>query len=306
LPVAPVIPALAAVSEISPGAKRAGLPFALIGSIAALVVMGLAVMALMFTAVYRRNFKLRSLPSVSRAERSKSAASTSPISDTGSRTSSKTDGAALTQDNLNADSSPTPSANSDTPDAGVTASIAEKAAPSIARPVPPTEPRTGPKAVYASTRALQFYNAAIAKRRDGNAHAAVELFREAAEMGEPSAMEELGESYHIGDGVSKSDQEALRWFRRAAEAGNSGAMVSMGALYLLGDIVEASDEQAAQWFQKAADRQNPAGMFDLATLYENGQGVPRNVDRARQLYQRSAGLGNIEAQRRLAQLQKQK
>jgi TPR repeat protein len=74
-------------------------------------------------------------------------------------------------------------------------------------------------------------------------------------------------------------------------------------MYFLEDVPGASDEEAARWFQKAADKGNPAGMYDLATMYESGRGVSKNPGTALDLYKRSAGLGNSEAQRRLAELQ---
>lgn len=163
-----------------------------------------------------------------------------------------------------------------------------------------------PKPIPPSIRARELYNAGLAKRRDGRLSEAAALFRQAADLGNASAMAELGESYRVGEGVTQDDGEALRWLRRAADAGSSFGMVCLGAMYFLGEGAEQDDEEAARWFQKAADRENPAALYDLATMYESGRGVPTNVDKAKQLYQRSADLGNSEAQRRLAQLQTRK
>lgn len=161
-------------------------------------------------------------------------------------------------------------------------------------PVPPS----------AAARARQLYEAAVEKRQGGlpGAH---ELYRQAAELGEPRAMLRLGEDYRDGDGgVAKDEKEAVRWFRMAADAGNPPGMVFLGAMYLMGDGVSASDQEAVQWFQKAADAGNPSGMYNLAGMYERGQGVPLSLDKAKELYRKSANLGNTEAQRRLAQLAK--
>jgi len=169
-----------------------------------------------------------------------------------------------------------------------------------AAPVPlPVAP---PKAATASQRAGEYYKTAIAKRNQGEAEQAARLFRQAADLGNADAMEELGEIYRTGDGLPKDGLEALRWFLRAAAAGKSSAMVSVGALYLLGDSVAQSDEEAVRWFQKAADLKNPDGMYDLGTMYESGQGVSMNVDKAKQLYEAAAALGNPEAQHKLVAL----
>jgi serine/threonine protein kinase len=209
---------------------------------------------------------------------------------------------------------PTPlgSPQRDVPSTKPVASRAEKIAPidkydgSIT--APPLEVKPDPKAkpVPASFRAEEFYHAALAKRGEGKPEDAAALLREAADLGDANAMEELGESYRTGEGLSKDGLEATRWFLRAATAGNSSAMVSLGALYLLGDGVPQSDDEAVRWFQRAADLKNSAGLYDLARLYENGAGVSRNLDKAKQLYQESATLGNAEAQRRLTELQSRK
>ncbi len=175
-----------------------------------------------------------------------------------------------------------------------------------------TPPRSTQEAAPAvkvpdSFRAREFYNAALAKRRDGKAEDAAALLRESADLGDTNAMQELGECYRTGDGVPQQGLEAERWFLRAAVAGNSAAMVSLGALYWLGaEDVPQNNDEAAKWFQRAADLNNPAGLYDLARFYEQGRGVPKNLDRAKQLYQQSAALGNAEAQRRLTELQGKK
>ncbi len=193
---------------------------------------------------------------------------------------------------------------------GLPAPIPAAAAPPMMRQVPapgakeraPVSAEVKPKMVPALTRARQLYADAIAKRRVGRLQDAEALFRQAAELGDGSAMAELGESYRSGEGVPQDQSEALRWFHRAADAGSSSGMVALGAMYLLGDGIEASDEDAAQWFQKAAARKNAAGMYDLATMYESGRGVSKDPNKARQLYKESAELGNSEAVKRLAEL----
>ena len=173
--------------------------------------------------------------------------------------------------------------------------------------VPISKPVEQKPKISAAVRAQEFYNAGLAKRRDGKPQDAATLFRQAADLGDTNAMQELGESYANGEGISKDDLEALRWFLRAAGGGNTAAMLSLGGMYLFGsDAVPQSDDEAVRWFQKAADLKNPAGLYDLAGLYEKGQGVPRSIEKARQLYQESAALGNAEAQRRLVALQAQK
>lgn len=159
-----------------------------------------------------------------------------------------------------------------------------------------------------SKRAQQFYRSALEKRAHGKPEEAFALFRQAAALGDANAMEEMAESYSAGEGVPKDGLAALQWFMYAEAAGNSEAMVQLGALYSLGGdpVPDQSDREAVRWYQKAADLKNPAGMYDLGGLYENGQGVARDLEKAQELYREAAALGNLLAQKRLAELETQK
>jgi serine/threonine protein kinase len=263
-----------------PVAKRR-VPLPYLGGIAAVLVLALSVAAVHFRTTLVRSAKPR--PAVSSASlpvaRQPAAIKPSPVGP--------------------ASSSP------------VQAQHAAAPAPAGARdksPQPVVQPVAVPAAkVPDSFRAQEFYNAAMAKRREGKSEDAAALLRQSADLGDTNAMQELGECYRTGDGVPKQGLEAERWFLRASVAGNSAAMVSLGALYWLGDDdVPQDDGEAAKWFQRAADLNNPAGLYDLARFYEQGRSVPKSIDRAKQLYQQSAALGNAEAQRRLTQLQGKK
>ena len=152
------------------------------------------------------------------------------------------------------------------------------------------------------TVAEQLYSTAAENLRTGQTQAALAMFRQAADLGDSRAMQDLGEIFMEGNAVPKDDQEAAKWFRKGADKGNTSAMLYLGGLYRLGNGVEQSDKDAAEWFRKAADAGNPAAMYDLGTLYEDGRGVPRDAALAKQLYQKAAQLGDQEAQKRLNEL----
>jgi serine/threonine protein kinase len=182
--------------------------------------------------------------------------------------------------------------------------------PSPAPPIdiPPSEPvnsppNNTPPSLDKSARARQIYAEAVKYRNAKQQVKAIDLFRQAANLGEIRAMVELGETLmNDSDGAAADYPEALRWLRKAAEAGNSAGMVDLGGMYLLGNGVEEDFETAARWFEKGAAAGNPAAMYDLGAMYENGQGIVEDHDRAKQLFSKAAGLGNAEAKRRLAEL----
>jgi hypothetical protein len=153
----------------------------------------------------------------------------------------------------------------------------------------------------AADRARQLYEAAVVKRRSGRTGEALGLLRQSAELGDSSAMVDLGESYESGEGVAQDPAQALRWFHRAADAGNTSGMVFLGSMYMFGEGAPLNNGEAARWFQKATNQGNAVAMYDLGTLYEDGKGVTKSTSIANQLYRRAAVLGNEEAKQRLAQ-----
>jgi hypothetical protein len=164
-----------------------------------------------------------------------------------------------------------------------------------------------PDSVPRSVKAQQLFDEGRAKHQEGHLEDAASLFDQAAQLGNTTAMVDLGECYSSGDGVPQDENKALEWFKRAAEAGNTAGMVSLGGMYLLG--VAGSDPdyvEAARWFTKAADRDNPAALYNLAGMYERGHGVAKSLLKAQELYEKSAKLGNGEAQKSLKRLQSHK
>jgi serine/threonine protein kinase len=148
----------------------------------------------------------------------------------------------------------------------------------------------------------QLYSTAADNLRGGKTQAAVALFRQAADLGDTRAMQDLGEIFMEGNVVDKNEKEAEKWFRKGADKGNTSSMLSLGGMFELGNGVEQSDKQAADWYRRAADAGNPAAMFNLGRFYEEGTGVARDVAKAKELYQKAAALGDQEAQKRLNQL----
>jgi len=149
--------------------------------------------------------------------------------------------------------------------------------------------------------AAQFYADAVAAWRVGQRATALQLFQNAAELGDRRAMTRLAEAYSRGDGIAPNREQAAFWYRKAADAGDTQAIDSLGRLYAAGP---AKDEvQAVDWYRKAVDAQNPTAMYDLGTMYENGRGVPKDLKAAIELYRRAAVLGDARAKARYAKLQ---
>jgi len=122
----------------------------------------------------------------------------------------------------------------------------------------------------------------------GNYVKAVELYRQAAEQGDPGAMTSLARQYQLGSGTEKNLDEAARWNRRAvevyrvrAEQGDADAQFVLGSLYD-GNAPGIPRDLAAQlkWIMAAAEQDHIIAQTRLGVLYSQGLGVPRDSVKA--------------------------
>jgi len=146
-----------------------------------------------------------------------------------------------------------------------------------------------------SARAQQLYEEGMTKRRSQQASAAAQSFEQAAAMGEPRAMVELGRMYAAGDGVGKDVAKAAGLYRKAADSGNASAMVFLGAAYAQGAGVPRDLGEAAKWLRKAADAGNAVAMDGLGQMYSSGQGLPVDVTEAVKWYRKAVEANNAPA-----------
>jgi serine/threonine-protein kinase len=96
--------------------------------------------------------------------------------------------------------------------------------------------------------------------------------------------------------------DPVRDLRNAAESGDPVAMDKLGQLYERGAGVPPDPAEAFRWYSKAAAIGQAAAQYHLGTLYEAGMGTARNLDQAVRLYRQAAAGGNPDAQARLLEL----
>ncbi len=131
---------------------------------------------------------------------------------------------------------------------------------------------------------------------DPNASKSVDTARKAAEIGDATAQNELGDDYDGGLGVAKDDAESASWYLKAAELGDLDAQVRIGLDYEQGTGVTQDYAQAAQWFQKAADKGKASAQRNLGLLYLHGNGVTKDAAEALRWMSKAAGQGDVRAQ----------
>ena len=85
----------------------------------------------------------------------------------------------------------------------------------------------------------------------------VRLLRKAAENGHAMAAYDLAMCYEVGQGVTKSLQQASHWYRKSADAGNAMAKCKLGTQAHDGENTPNLNPQTAiDWYIAAADLDN--------------------------------------------------
>ncbi|CAB4488115.1 unnamed protein product [Rhizophagus irregularis] len=89
--------------------------------------------------------------------------------------------------------------------------------------------------------------------KDERVRIAVEIFKETADKGNPSAQLRYGICLWQGEGISANSFEALKYLKLSANQGNSAAMYVIGKAYLNGgNGIEQDRERGAKYLKEAA------------------------------------------------------
>jgi TPR repeat protein len=96
-------------------------------------------------------------------------------------------------------------------------------------------------------------------------------WQQVAEQGNARIKCSLAEFYRFGQGVARSDAEALKWYRRACETGDVAALQAAAWLLATSPKSELRDgRRAVDFARKAAaatKRKNPKTLDTLAAAY---------------------------------------
>ena len=169
--------------------------------------------------------------------------------------------------------------------------VDEKAAPEVTPPAPPQALAAPPPAPPTPAQQLASADRAIAR---GNYADAADILKPLA-SDNASAQFKLGMLYLQGQGVARSDQEAVRLFQRAADQGNAKAQTALGDVYAAGRGVARDDAEARSWYQKAATQGDSDAQTRLGDLYASGRGVRQNSFQAYVWYGVAARSGSAPA-----------
>ncbi len=190
-------------------------------------------------------------------------------------------------------------------------------------------------ALLAGVAAAADFEEGEAAYQGGDYESALSIFSELAERGELRALRRLVTMYERGLGVSRNEQQVLRyltrgaglgasdlqqqlglryyygrsvgqdpataaeWFTKAAAQGLDEAQYSLAVLYAFGKGVDQDYQEALRWFRDAATQGNAAAQYNLGVFHERAYGVPRDLEEARSWYRRAAEQGLQQARERL-------
>lgn len=94
----------------------------------------------------------------------------------------------------------------------------------------------------------------------------VDYFRHSSDLGYGPAQIALGYYYETGGFIAKDEAKALDLYRKAAQTGDPLAAWLAGRLYILGQGVPRDPDAAQKWLKMAASQNNAYGAYYLGRL----------------------------------------
>jgi TPR repeat protein len=121
---------------------------------------------------------------------------------------------------------------------------------------------------------------------------ALKTYREAASMGSPIALFQLGAMHERGEGVERDTLEAVKWYERAIDAGSVSAAKRLANMYYDGQGVSKSLARAASLYERAGELGDAGSYFTLGQIYWIGASGSRDPKKAVEVFTKAAEAGN--------------
>ena len=136
----------------------------------------------------------------------------------------------------------------------------------------------------------EFYN-------QKNYKEAMKWYEKAADGGNTTAMNNIGDFYCYGNGVVQNFIEAMKWYKKAVKAGDASAMGNVNRIHRYGYDVKQNyiEAMTMEWYKKAADIGDVTAMSNMGWFYEKGYGVAQNYNEAMNWYKKAAEVGHASA-----------
>lgn len=127
----------------------------------------------------------------------------------------------------------------------------------------------------------------------------IDAVRYGAEKGDPAMQRVLALRYLNGEGVPKSEVEAVRWLKSAGEKGDAQAQFMMANFHEEGRGVPKDMRESIRWYRMAAEQGVLNAQFNLGDSYFRGFGVPKDVNEAMKWFRMAAAQDDPDAKARI-------
>ncbi len=133
---------------------------------------------------------------------------------------------------------------------------------------------------------------------EGNLIQAMDLLEQSSQQGYAPAQATLA---YILD-KAEEDARAFELYRRAAEQGNPAGQHGLAGMYAKGEGTEQNLQTAGQWMQKAAQQEYRLAMRDYAIALQTGDlGLTKDPQQAQLWFQKCHRAGDTVCTRHLAE-----
>ena len=120
---------------------------------------------------------------------------------------------------------------------------------------------------------------------------AIELYQQAADLGDTDAAYFLGNLYFSGKKVPHDYDQALAMYEKAAADGHPGAQCQAGYCYKRGLGCQKDVDKAFSYYRQSAEGGDETAAYNLGCFYERGVGCTEDPAKAAELYARAGSLG---------------
>jgi TPR repeat protein len=116
-------------------------------------------------------------------------------------------------------------------------------------------------------------------------------------------MYNLALAYEQGRGVRKNLRRAMELYAQAAELGDVDAQLALGWAFLNGMVDPPDYMSAFRWYRQAAKQGSASALFSLGQMFMEGLGVPCSRGRAARYFRAAAAAGHAKATELLRDLE---
>lgn len=125
--------------------------------------------------------------------------------------------------------------------------------------------------------------------------AARAYLEQAAALGDPEAMYELGRLYETGIGAPSDPKKALSYYKASARQDYGPALSDMGFFQIEGMLGLVPDtDKGIQYFRRGAEQRNAPAMFNYASMIDDGFVQGKTSDDAATYFYQALRAGNPE------------